>query len=387
VPVLALAQPRFVAHGALSMTRRLLVLNGLAAIAAVSHHALVWALTAMVWWAGRRDGAPVPNYDQIGGVQFYALRLVDQIAMAAVPAFLWVSGYFVSIAAGRQRGFAGWTGAMNRIKGLIPAYVLWSLVALALSTMDGVRVTLSSVAVSLVKGSAAPPFYYVPMLVQFYLMSPLLAYLAKHRWKALLIGTGCLQLAAIILRSLAVSRAFPVSQLWMFGPLVRWDPAAYIFWFTFGIVAGGQIGGFKSVLQRARKWVPAFLALTYALALVEWELLRYSSGRPWISGGVTLSDNLLAFALLIAFFTFDTRNARSDDVISRIGYMSYGIYLMHVPVLVVAAKGAYHATPVLVSYPFALYCWLIVAGVGLPAASMIVVNSSPLRRCYRFVFG
>ena len=194
-------------------------------------------------------------------------------------------------------------------------------------------------------------------------------------------------MATVTLRSLAASRAVPVSALSVMGPLFSWDPAAYIFWFVFGIVAGGHVGEFNAGLLRIRKVVPALLALSYGAALVEWEILRRASGRPWISGGVTLSDNVLSFAILVTFFALYTQHKRCDEVLSRIGYMSYGVYLMHVSVLLVTAKAVYHTMPSLLSCPIVLQVSLILAGVGVPVYVMMLVNASPLRRYYRYVFG
>ena len=61
------------------MIRRLLLLNGLAAISAVIYHATGWGFTAMFWWTDQYLPISVPDFSQLGSVSYYALRLVEQI--------------------------------------------------------------------------------------------------------------------------------------------------------------------------------------------------------------------------------------------------------------------------------------------------------------------
>lgn len=85
------------------MTKQLLYINGLAIVFAVIHHTVDWLLTAMFWWTDRyRDGS-IPNFDLMNGPAYYAIRLIDQIAVVGVCVFLVVSGYFIIFASGRSQ--------------------------------------------------------------------------------------------------------------------------------------------------------------------------------------------------------------------------------------------------------------------------------------------
>src|SRR4029453_5562871 len=161
------------------MVRRLLALNGIAGILAVSHHSIVWAVTAMFWWTDRYSATTVPNYDRMGGFAFNMLRLVDQFSQIPVPAFLFVSGYFVVAAAGQSNKTVSWNLVMHRVAALLPPYLLGFLVAMALNVVSGRPYTPSSFALALLTGGAAAPLYYVPLIVQLYVLSRWLVPLAR----------------------------------------------------------------------------------------------------------------------------------------------------------------------------------------------------------------
>ncbi len=112
------------------MVRRLLILNGLATLAAVIYHASGWGYTAMFWWADRYRPARVPDFADMGSAGYYFLRLVEQGAGFGMPAFLLVSGFFAAFSAGRHARNPWWKTVAHRVAELGPPFVLWSLLIL-----------------------------------------------------------------------------------------------------------------------------------------------------------------------------------------------------------------------------------------------------------------
>jgi surface polysaccharide O-acyltransferase-like enzyme len=366
----------------------MLVLNGLAAVCAVSHHASVWAITAMFWWADQYRPTSIPNYDEAGSLEFLVLRLLDQFSQPAVPAFLFVSGYFVSIAAGPTRRF-GWPVVAGRVRYLIPPYVLWSLVIILMNVaVNRQQYSLMNIAGMLASGGATPPFYYVPLLVQLYVLSPFFTALASRRGRLVLVLSGLVHLSIICASTYSMIGGRLDGQT---GGLLRfllnWNLTTYSFWFILGQVAGFHLTRFKDWMRRIRPALPWIVGLLSVAALVEWELLRRASGRPWIPGGLILSDNLLSLVLLLTFFAFEDRPLPYAEQLGRIGPMSYGIYLIHVPVLEIFARSIYHGAPSMLAYQIWFQFLLIAAGVGIPLLIMAAVRATPLRRYYAYAFG
>jgi peptidoglycan/LPS O-acetylase OafA/YrhL len=122
-------------------------------------------------------------------------------------------------------------------------------------------------------------------------------------------------------------------------------------------------------------------------ALAEWEAIRSVSGRMWISAGVTMGDTLVALMVVLAFLAFEKGPLPASPVLARIGTMSYGIYLAHMPVLEVLARGTYHAAPWLLAAQLLFLALLVASGVVLPMVLMQGLNRSRLKAYYPLVFG
>ncbi len=114
------------------MIKRLLILNGLAAVFAVINHAVVWELTAMFWWTDRYLPAGSAA-TQLQSLRFFTAGLVDQLVFFAVFAFLFISGFFIAIATGRTQKTIPWRLVFQRVKFLIIPYILWSVILILLS--------------------------------------------------------------------------------------------------------------------------------------------------------------------------------------------------------------------------------------------------------------
>ncbi len=80
------------------MVRRLLLLNGLATLGVAIHHAVAYGFLAMFTWTNAYRDVTVPNYDMLGSPSYYALIITRQLDSFAIPAFFFMSGFFVAFA-------------------------------------------------------------------------------------------------------------------------------------------------------------------------------------------------------------------------------------------------------------------------------------------------
>ena len=165
------------------MVRRLLLLNGFSILGVILYHSVGWGFVAMFSWAHRYMPVLSPNFDQIGGIPYYAMRFVEQLVVFTIPAFLFVSGFFVAFATGRMQSNIKWETIGARIKRMLIPYLIWSFVLFGLFFIQGNLYTLQQYLRMLFTGQTNPAYYYVPLLIQFYLLSPLIVPLAKRNWK------------------------------------------------------------------------------------------------------------------------------------------------------------------------------------------------------------
>jgi len=126
--------------------------------------------------------------------------------------------------------------------------------------------------------------------------------------------------------------------------------------------------------------------LLYFIGFFEWEWLTKLSGLKWIETRETLIDAFYALTLLFTFLSTN-KSLPGRNSVEKIGAQSFGIYLVHIPVMVYLARGIYHFAPWLLSQT-ALFALLIaVVGLGLPLLIMWIFRKTFLNRVYGYVFG
>lgn len=368
------------------MVRRLLYLNGIAILSVILFHATGQGFVAVFAWAHRYAPGAAP-YAQMGSPSYYALRLIEQVVVVAIPAFLFVSGFFMAVAAGRTRATVSWQTVFNRIKYLVAPYLVWTVVALVLALAQGKRFSIGDLVAILLTGRISPVLYYVPLLCQFYLLSPWLVRAARADWKLLLALAAALQIAVQLTPYPTFWGLDLASKQQLLNLVPKWLFLARIFWFTLGIVVGFHLDLFKRALARVRWPLLVLTLILIPLGVAEWEIYVHLSGVDWLAHRETLLDSVYALGFLGCFVAFDRARLPLEDAIGALGARSYGIYLTHALVMENIARVLYHAAPTLLAYQSLLQPILIVSGLGLPLLAMAIVRRMSVARFYVYLFG
>jgi surface polysaccharide O-acyltransferase-like enzyme len=358
--------------------RRLLLLNGLAAIAVPIHHAAAYGLLAMFQWTDRYRPVTVPNYDQLGSPAYYMFILLRLLMSFAVPAFLFISGFYIAFMARGNQGTIKWGMVTPRIKILVIPFILWTLFRYAM---------LRHVPTSL--DDLFDPYHYIPLLFQFYLLSPLIVPLAKKRWKLLLSVAALYQLAILGLRYLSIFGLDIFGQFQILKLLPRWFFLGnQTIWFPFGVVAGLHLPKFSQRLAQL-KWYLLIAVLMFGfLSMVEYELIDRFVGEEWIGptfGGITRI--LYAGAFILFILAFDGIPSLISKKISELSPKSLGIYMANIPAIYVIALMLYKLMPWALGYHFLYWGLLFTAGLAGPLLLMELVRRTPARKGYRYFFG
>lgn len=366
------------------MRRQIPILRGLAILAVVCNHATGWGYTAMFWWVHRYRQVTPPNYDQVGTLPYYSLVAIQQLALFSVPAFLFISGFFIAYAARGSQPTLSWKVVRVRITNLLWPYFVWSLVIFVGDFVQGVSYPLAEYLRRLAVGGATGAYFFVPLLCQFYLLSPFIARWGKVRSGQLLLASALIQLTMV---GLLYLRLFGVIlpdihrfSLWMF---IWWA-----FYFPLGVVCGFH---FKLVRQWLGRFKWGLLMATVALgvlSIIESEVLySWAQDYDWARSVPKFSTFLYTVAFILLFLAFDKISLPFTRIIDWIGSRSYGIYLLHPKVMELAARTIYHIAPWLLAYQLLYQPVLVASGVGIPLLFMAGVAESPARKFYRHLFG
>jgi probable poly-beta-1,6-N-acetyl-D-glucosamine export protein len=368
------------------MVRRMLYLNGFAIFCVVIFHSVGLGFVAMFDWAPRLLPEAAAS-SPVGSPGYWVYRLVEQLVVFCIPAFLFVSGYFVAAATGKSRDTIGWDIVFARIKKLLIPYLIWSAVAMGLLlVLDGRRFSPQAILVNLLTGRSNDILYFVPLLVQYYLLSPFLVRFARRNWKLLLIVTGLVQLVVqgIQLAILVGGSAPWVGTLQDITP--KWLFTGRIFWFACGIVIGFYPEKFKEALYRMRWVLLSVSAVAIPLAMWEWEFY-FRRADVWLGQRETLLDIFCTVTVIGCFFAFAAVRLPLTRFFENLGKDTYGVYLVHLFFITYTAKLIYRLLPPLLNDPILLLVILSAAGLVGSLALMRLVQRSPARKFYSYLFG
>lgn len=319
----------------------------------------------------------VPNFDQFGSVAYYVLFLIHEIAEFAIPAFLFVSGYFIAFAARTNEGEIRLDFISSRIKKLILPFIIWSIIVIIV--LQRFPPTLNQV---------LTVYYYIPLIIQYYLLSPLLVPLARSRWKLLLAGAAILQFGLEGLRLLAILGVdlpgidilIRITPIWLFP--------GRIFYFSIGLVAGMHVQAFNQWLSRS-KWILLISSVVFfTLSVAEYEYLTNFLQDQWLIPKYSgLFRALFAVTFTLSILAFDKIPLPYPQKIANLGGKSLGIYFANTPILYIVASLMYYFTPTILGMPLVYQIILITTGLGGSLLLMTIVKRSPVRKAYPYIFG
>jgi peptidoglycan/LPS O-acetylase OafA/YrhL len=369
------------------VVRRLLYLSGLSIFAVVIFHAAGLGFVAMFAWAHRyTDAASGATPDAAGSLSYWLLRAEEQITVFAIPAFMFVSGFFMAFATGRAQRTVAWSSVLARIKGLLIPYTVWTLVLLGFAFVQGRRLGLAGLAQMYLTGSVSPAYYYVPLLIQLYLLAPFLIPVARKKPITLLVITGLIQLA-VLLSYYPLLLGAKNPQLIALGQLIpKWLFITRIFAFSSGIVAGFHLPALKGFLEKSRVWLIVAALALIPVGIIEWEFMTARSSE-WLAHRETFVDVLYSAALILAILAASQTALPFTRSLEALGGRTYGVYLIHMFGMESFARGLYHFAPTLLGYQIILQPLLIAVGLVIPLGLMWLVSHTPANRYYRYIFG
>ena len=367
------------------MRRDIPLLRGFAMVAVLVGHSAARALTDRYL---PEHGVAV----QLSGwplAQYWLLTSINQLTNFAVPAFFFITGIFVTYAVRPEPSPANWKFVRGRLKSLLAPFLIWSAIAVledvALRQPLGWPYWRSA----LRSGGVTWGYYFVPALMQFYLLAPLVVrWAAKYPWRTLGVAVT-IELASMVM--------LLVGQFWGlfstipgvgshagFALATRW-----IAFFVLGVCVAPHASAVSAWLKSHRKTVAAITCLLGAAAVFEGQ---YLSSRLLDMAFILTQHRIFlatySVSAMALFLSFDIPRGRLSRALEKLGAVSFGVYLVHPLVL----KGLYrvmqHFAPAFLDdQPVAAFAIYFVIGLSTPWAAIEYLQRTRLRPVAFHVFG
>jgi len=312
---------------------------------------------------------------QARGLERLVLALLAGVGVFAVPTFLFASGSFASYAAQRTLRLP-WRIVWAALKRLLWPYLVWSIlfyIYVCFRKAEGY--TLWGYIVKLIVGY---PFHFIPILLFYYVCSPVLVRLAHRFGYVLLVGIAFYQ--AFLIALVFPSRFGLTVPDWMdvfVPPVLGQTMAQWAVYFPLGLVYGLKVTEMSPWLQRFRSALIVATGVFFVLYILDGTSdLRFSVARFVCP---------LTFVLLAPTIRRDSiPMVRQFEQVAR---RSYGLYLTNLIVLDLSVFLAQLLLPRLLAHQLVFCIVLFIVALGVPLGVMDGVARSPTRVMYRYVFG
>jgi peptidoglycan/LPS O-acetylase OafA/YrhL len=348
------------------MNRQSVALGGLAIVLVVLHHAIDFEF---LWLQNL-------GFSVAGKPEFYLLAPLHKLGPIAVPLFLFISGGFVAYAARGNPPRLSRHSVQSALLRLLWPYLVWSTVSyLMVYWQNGERYSLAGYLKNYIVGY---PYHFVPLLLFFYTISPILAYWAKRYGSAVVVAFALYQIVLVIVKYPAeFGLILPSWAEYLSPPILGYTLAMWGVYFPLGMVVALDGQRWRPWLERCR-WPLVVLTLAFFVIDILNMLLPV---HIWMAVYIYP----LTFVLLAPQIKRQWIPAVGE--FEYIGKRSYGVYFTHLLVMNLLFLGVQHWAPWLIESPLLVVSVVFLLAIGIPLLVMHLFSAMPSRMAYRYVFG
>jgi peptidoglycan/LPS O-acetylase OafA/YrhL len=304
------------------------------------------------------------------------LYFLAGLGIFAVPIFLYLSGCFFSYAAQDTDLRANYKIVWVNLGHILFPYLIWSIVFfLEVFLVHGQLCTPGECVKNLLVGY---PYNFVPLLIFFYLIAPLLILVIRRMGWVLILVIAVLQLALLNLVSPGVlGFEFPGWMSALAPPVLANSLAEWAIFFPLGLIYV-KVAPTYLPLVRKFKWILAFilvglyiLGFLDILAVIHLPIARY----------------LCPFFFILLAPIFNRNAIPSVKTVENLGKRAYGLYFMNLIVLDLIIVAIERLAPGLLTFYYVVLPLLFILAIQIPILIMKSVEMLRKPAIHRYVFG
>ena len=264
---------------------------------------------------------PIDNISEIYYLFF------NQLSRFAVPAFLFLSGFGLAISTPVVLSFKNFI--IKRVVKLLPLYIIYSLFYLFVTHKD---FSFLNTVKALILGKACYHLYFVPLVLQFYLIYPFISKI-KLNFKIVL---------AVFLFNIFILYANYYENIDFGHFFSKKSMLMWVFYFIFGIYFAQNISKFKNILQSKNNFKILLTATIGSLLYLFIESFsRIKNGFDMHATISQMRPSVVLSSTIFScwIFSLDISNFREKIIktVKSLSANAYGVYLIH-PFFIMAFK-------------------------------------------------
>ncbi len=252
---------------------------------------------------------------------FKGFLIINQLSRISVPAFIVLSGIGLINSYKKEKGYFGFL--LHRLNKIVPRYIIWCFIYIFFITKT---FSIYKVSTDIIFGNVFYHLYFVPLIVQFYIILPFIHKFIHHKWTV--IATFIITISILIsIHYFNVSS----SLMWFFHKKNFLD---WIFYFSFGAFIGKNMNDFKEKAVKYRGLI--FIMFTGVILGLIYESMINTKLIADIDFVTTfLRPSVLIYTVFFILFIFSIQWTEGVlmKLIQYISKNSYGIYLSHAFIL------------------------------------------------------
>lgn len=261
------------------------------------------------------------NSDNLNSVLLYRQSL-----NFAVPSFLFISGYFVS--SQKIDSFAEYKRFLtHRLNQVVIPYLFWSILILLIGSTITHVFDIKKIILKLLTGGALTPYYFIILIIQFYILTPIFQRINKNLY-------GLISILFINVLSLSFSYITRLYYSPIFSSLAVYAMPFYM-WIIF-YELGVLYRTFDKHKISKRGAILITLSISFSLIMSLFEakyiVLKYDNLGS-ASSAVKFSSFLYAGCFIVGFLYIRQKVNKWPNIIVSLGNYSFGIYLIHMLVI------------------------------------------------------
>ncbi len=349
------------------MKRHYPAIRGIAIFLVILHHAIVLGTSIPIEW----------GYNRAQGLGGDALTVVSLFGWVAVPIFLFISGSFYAYAARGEPPQISFKIVKTNLIGILWPYLIWSLVYYLVEWIGvGTSFSIWATIKNLLTGY---PYNFVPLIVFYILVSPILIKLAQRiGWLSLLGVISAYQLFLILkVDSIQYGLLMPGWTDNLVVPVLSRTMADWGIYFPLGLYLALNTKKATPILERT-KWLFIVFGLI-AFGLTAGHALRFIK--------FPLSRHIFPLMLVFAVPVLRREWIPARRFFEAVGKHAYGLYLTHLVMINIFLLSMRAIFPWLLAQPYIIHLSIFLVALFVPLWLINWINRSRLSRLSPYLFG